>query len=77
VVSNHLPNLPNLQQVLDGKLFASMRPDATFINTGRGAQVHEADLISVLKLRPDITALLQGTSALGSRPYETRMGIRT
>lgn len=61
VVSNHLPNLPTLQKVLHGGLFASMRPDATFINTGRGAQVNEADLIAVLKQRPDLTALLDVT----------------
>jgi phosphoglycerate dehydrogenase-like enzyme len=61
VVSNHLPNLPDLQHVLDGELFASMRPDATFINTGRGAQVNEPELVSVLKQRPDIVALLDVT----------------
>ncbi len=61
VVSNHLPNLPELQRVLDRPLFASMRQDATFINTGRGAQVNEADLIGVLKQRPDLMALLDVT----------------
>ncbi len=61
VVSNHLPNLPELQKVLDGKLFASMRHDATFINTGRGAQVNEPELIEVLKQRPDLMALLDVT----------------
>ena len=39
------------------KLFASLREGATFINTGRGAQVIEADMIAVLKARPDLTAL--------------------
>ena len=47
--------------MLDKKLFASMREGATFINTGRGAQVIEADLIAVLKARPDLTALLDVT----------------
>jgi phosphoglycerate dehydrogenase-like enzyme len=61
VVSNHLPNLPDLQQVLDGKLFTSMRPDATFINTGRGAQVNEPEMIGVLRQRPDLMALLDVT----------------
>lgn len=61
VVSNHLPNLPSLQGVLHGGLFARMRPNATFINTGRGAQVVEADLIEVLGQRPDLTALLDVT----------------
>lgn len=61
VVSNHLPNLPTLQRVLDGRLFRSMRADATFINTGRGAQVNEPDLVAVMKERPDLTALLDVT----------------
>ncbi len=61
VVSNHLPNLPTLQKVLTKSHFASMRENATFINTGRGAQVCEADLIAVLRDRPDLTALLDVT----------------
>lgn len=68
VVSNHLPNLPTLAKVLDGRLFASMRPDATFINTGRGAQVNEAELIDVLKRRPDLTALLDVTDPEPCKP---------
>ena len=61
VVSNHLPNLPSLQGILHGELFRRLRPNATFINTGRGAQVVEADLIEVLEARPDLTALLDVT----------------
>ena len=74
VVSNHLPNLPELKGVLDRPLFASMRRDATFINTGRGAQVNEADLIEIFRSRPDLTALLDVTDpeppASGSPLYE-------
>lgn len=61
VISNHLPNLEELRGLLDGALFERMRPDATFINTGRGAQVNEADMIRVLQQRPDLTALLDVT----------------
>jgi len=61
IVSNHLPNLPDLKGVLHHQLFASMRPNATFINTGRGAQVNEADLIAVARERPDLTMLLDVT----------------
>mgnify|MGYP001558767782 CR=1 FL=1 len=61
VVSNHLPNIPSTVGLLNRPLFASMRPDATFINTGRGAQVVEPDLVAVLKERPDLTALLDVT----------------
>ncbi len=62
VVSNHLANNEQTKGMLDGKLFQTMLPLATFINTGRGAQVVEADLIKALKERPDITALLDVTS---------------
>lgn len=61
VVSNHLANNEQTKGMLDARLFESMLPYATFINTGRGAQVEEADLIKVLKERPDLTALLDVT----------------
>ena len=61
VVSNHLFNHPSNQGVLTEKLFASMRQNATFINTGRGAQVDEPGLIAALRKRPDLTALLDVT----------------
>lgn len=61
VVSNHLANNAQTQGMLGGKLFESMLPNATFINTGRGAQVVEQDLINTLKSRPDLTALLDVT----------------
>lgn len=61
VISNHLPNRDDNQKVLTEEMFASMRPGATFINTGRGAQVDEEGLIRVLQKRPDLTALLDVT----------------
>lgn len=61
VVSNHIPDLPHTRNVLDAKLFNTLREGATFINTGRGAQVVEADMIAMLKARPDVTALLDVT----------------
>lgn len=61
VVSNHLANNAETRGMLGGKLFSSMKPYATFINTGRGAQVSESDLISALKERPDLTAVLDVT----------------
>jgi phosphoglycerate dehydrogenase-like enzyme len=62
IVSNHIPDLPSTQGALTGALFETMRDGATFINTGRGAQVVEADLIRVLRARPDLTALTDVTS---------------
>lgn len=61
VVTNHLANNAQTRGMLHGDLFKRMRPDATFINTGRGATVVEKDLIGVLQSRPDITALLDVT----------------
>lgn len=61
VVSNHLANNKQTKGMLNGKLFETMQPYATFINTGRGAQVVEQELIDILKLRPDLTALLDVT----------------
>lgn len=58
VVSNHLPDKTVNKKSLKKEHFASMRKGATFINTGRGAQVDEAGMIAVLKARPDLTALL-------------------
>jgi phosphoglycerate dehydrogenase-like enzyme len=61
VVSNHVPNISETVGILNRGLFEQMRRDATFINTGRGATVVEADLISVQRERPDLTALLDVT----------------
>ena len=61
VVSNHLANNKQTEGMLNGALFAAMLPYATFLNTGRGAQVVEPDLISVLKERPDLMAILDVT----------------
>lgn len=61
IVSNHIPDLPTTKGVLGGALFASMREGATFINTGRGAQVVESELAAVLRARSDLTALLDVT----------------
>jgi len=61
VVCNHIPDLPDTRGVLTGRHFRAMREGATFINTGRGAQVIESDLAEVLRERPDLTALVDVT----------------
>ncbi|MBQ2704936.1 MAG: hydroxyacid dehydrogenase [Clostridia bacterium] len=61
VVSNHLANNEQTKGMLNEKLFSKMLPYSTFLNTGRGAQVVEADLIKVLKDRPDVVAILDVT----------------
>lgn len=61
VVSNHLANNKDTVGMLDYHLFSSMRENSTFINTGRGAQVVEDDLVRMLKERTDVIAILDVT----------------
>ncbi len=61
VVSNHLANNEQTQNMLNYELFSLMPEHATFLNTGRGAQVVEDDLIKFLEKRPDVTAVLDVT----------------
>ena len=61
VISNHLANNPQTVGMLNGRLFDMMLPNAAFINTGRGAQVVEDDLISALEKEPYRVALLDVT----------------
>ena len=61
VVSNHIANIPATLGMIRGHHFASMPPNATFINTGRGQQVDEMEMIDVLKRRGDLFALLDVT----------------
>ncbi len=61
VICNHIPDLPSTRGTLNASHFNRMRDGGTFINTGRGAQVIEDDLIRVMTERPDLTALLDVT----------------
>lgn len=61
VISNHLANNDATQGMLRYEHFSSMCRYATFINTGRGAQVVENELAKALSERPDLTALLDVT----------------
>lgn len=58
VISNHLPNILSTQGIINYDLLCKMKDYATFINTGRGAQVVEDDLAKLLRKRPSICALL-------------------
>jgi phosphoglycerate dehydrogenase-like enzyme len=60
-ISNHLPDNEKTRGMLGYDLFKRMLPNATFINTGRGAQVVEADLIRALREQPGRTAVLDVT----------------
>jgi len=61
VVSLHAPWTPDTEGMICGSHFESMLPNATFINTARGALVREGEMISVLQQRSDIYALLDVT----------------
>ncbi len=60
-VSNHLADKPETVGMLNYSLFSKMPPNGVFINTGRGAQVVEEDLIRALKEEPDRFAVLDVT----------------
>lgn len=61
VVSLHTPWLPETVGMITGTHLASMKPNATFINTARGAVVREDEMIDVLRQRPDLYAVLDVT----------------
>ncbi len=60
-VSNHLANNAQTVGMLNYTHFSKMLDNATFINTGRGAQVVEDDLVRALCEKPDRTAILDVT----------------
>jgi phosphoglycerate dehydrogenase-like enzyme len=60
-VSNHLADNEKTRGMLTYDLFSRMREGATFLNTGRGAQVVEDDLVRILRERPDLSAVLDVT----------------
>ncbi|MBR6409905.1 MAG: hydroxyacid dehydrogenase [Clostridia bacterium] len=74
VISNHLANNAQTRGMLDYALFSSMKPFAVFINTGRGAQVVEADLVRALREETGRCAILDVTdpepAPAGSPWYE-------
>lgn len=61
VISNHLANNKQTENIIGKSLLLKMPKNAVFINTGRGAQVVEKDLCEVLRQRSDITAVLDVT----------------
>lgn len=61
VISNHLPDVPETRSMLNYRLFSMMKPTATFINTGRGRQVDEKDLVRAMRDFPSRSALLDVT----------------
>ena len=61
VISNHTADNPDTVGMMNREHFSLMKPGAVFINTGRGAQVVEEDLIAALKEDPTRAAVLDVT----------------
>jgi phosphoglycerate dehydrogenase-like enzyme len=61
VISNHLANNKQTEKMLQYKHFNLMDDHGVFINTGRGQQVIEEDLVRAFTEKPDRTALLDVT----------------
>lgn len=61
VISNHVANIPETVGMMNYAHFSLMKDNGVFINTGRGAQVVESDLIRALKEKPERTAVLDVT----------------
>ena len=62
VISNHLPDIPETKGIINWKLLSLMKGNATFINTGRGAQIIERDLAKTMRKKPNACALLDVTN---------------
>lgn len=74
VISNHLADNPQTVNMIDRKCFDKMDSNGVFINTGRGQQVVENDLITALKEYPDRCAVLDVTYP---EPPEKGSGLYT
>ena len=78
VISNHLANVPATVGMLNYAHFSLMNDTATFINTGRGTQVVEDDLIRALREKPECTAILDVTDPeppLENSPFYTMENV--
>lgn len=61
IISNHLANNEQTKGMLDKNCFDRMKKNAVFINTGRGAQVVEKDLVRAMRKKKGRLALLDVT----------------
>lgn len=61
VVSLHAPNIPETRGMVSRELLRSLKPNATFLNTARGAILDEKALTDLLADRPDVFAALDVT----------------
>ena len=68
VISNHLANNEQTVGMIDRRCFDVMADNAVFINTGRGQQVVEEDMIAALQEKPTRAAVLDVTWPEPPRP---------
>jgi len=61
VVSLHTPWIKETEGFITGNHIASMKPNATLINTARGAVIREQEMIEELQQRQDLYAILDVT----------------
>lgn len=61
VISNHVAQLPATEGLIHYELLKTMKPYATLLNTGRGSQIVEADLIRAMTEVPTRSAVLDVT----------------
>ncbi len=61
VISNHLANNAQTENIINRSCFDRMGENAVFLNTGRGKQVNENDLIAALTEKPNRAAVLDVT----------------
>ena len=61
VISNHLADKEETKGILNYSLFSLMPKNAVFLNTGRGAQVNESDLVRALAEDKSRIAILDVT----------------
>lgn len=61
VISLHLPDIPSTRGIINYSLLSKMKDYATIINTGRGNQVVEKDLVKALRKKKNRCAVLDVT----------------
>lgn len=61
VISNHVAKLPETEGMLNYALLSRMKSYSTLLNTGRGSQIVEADLVRAMRENTTRTAVLDVT----------------
>lgn len=69
VISSQLPDNCKTKGLINYELLSKMKETAVFINTGRGAQVIEGDLVRVMREKPLACALLDVVHKEPVRPW--------